>query len=59
MKIEKSINKACFLRFLGSVSRKIGVFFGDFFFCFLFFVLFFQWRIVKLEFLSRLLLISL
>lgn len=58
MKIEKSINKACFLRFLGSVSRKIGVFFGDFF-CFLFFVLFFQWRIVKLEFLSRLLLISL
>lgn len=40
MKIEKSINKACFLRFLGSVSRKIGVFFGDFFlffvFCFIF-----------------------
>lgn len=39
MKIEKSINKACFLRFLGSVSRKIGVFFGDFF---VFFVLFFS-----------------
>lgn len=38
MKIEKSINKACFLRFLGSVSRKIGVFFGDFF---LFFFLFY------------------
>lgn len=60
MKIEKSINKACFLRFLGSVSRKIGVFFGDFFvFVFVFFVLLFQWRIVKLEFLSRLPLISL
>lgn len=28
MEIQKNINKACFLRFLGSVSRKIGVFFG-------------------------------
>lgn len=27
MEIQKNINKACFLRFLGSVSRKIGVFF--------------------------------
>jgi hypothetical protein len=31
MKIEKNINKACFLRFLGSVSRKIGVFFEEVF----------------------------
>lgn len=59
MKIEKSINKACFLRFLGSVSRKIGVFFGDFFVFWFFLFYFFQWRIVKLEFLSRLPLISL
>lgn len=29
MEIQKNINKACFLRFLGSVSRKIGVFFGE------------------------------
>lgn len=28
MELQKNINKACFLRFLGSVSRKIGVFFG-------------------------------
>lgn len=31
MKIEKNINKACFLRFLGSVGRKIGVIFGEVF----------------------------
>lgn len=48
MKIEKNTNKACFLRFLGSVSRKIGVFFGEFCFCFCF-----KWKTVKLEFLSR------